>query len=46
MPSDMETIRERLTRIERVLGPLAKNKNQLVNDRLAYAVEIVKRVVG
>jgi hypothetical protein len=45
MPSSMETIRERLTHIERVLGPLAEKENQSVNDRLAYVVEMEKRVV-
>ena len=36
----------RLTHLGSVLGPLAKNKNQFVNDRLTYAVEMTERAVG
>jgi len=46
MPSGMEAIRERLTHVETVLGPLAENKNQSVNDKLAYAVEMAERAAG
>ena len=46
MPSGMEAIRERLTYVETVLGPLAENENQSVNDRLAYAVEMAERAAG
>ena len=42
----MEAIRERLTHVETVLGPLAENENQSVNDRLAYAVEMAERAAG
>ncbi|XP_061956833.1 uncharacterized protein LOC133678522 [Populus nigra] len=42
----MEAIRERLTHIETVLGPLTENENESVNDRLAYAVEMAERAAG
>jgi len=43
MPSGTETIRARLTHLESVMVPLVENKNQFVNDRLAYAMEVAKR---
>jgi len=46
MPSGMEAIRERLSQVETILGPLAENETQSVNDRLAYAVEMAERVAG
>jgi len=42
----MEAIRKRLSQVETVLGPLAENKTQNVNDRLAYAVEMAERAAG
>jgi hypothetical protein len=46
MPSDMETIHERLALLENILGPVAGKKNQSVNDRLAYAVEMAETAAG
>jgi len=43
MPSGTETIRARLNHLESVMVPLVENKNQFVNDRLAYAMEVAKR---
>jgi len=42
----MEAIRKRLSQVETVLGSLAENKTQSVNDRLAYAVEMAERAAG
>jgi hypothetical protein len=46
MPFGMETIRERLTHLENVLGPVVENKNQSVNDRFVYAVALAERAAG
>ena len=42
----METIRERLTHLESVLGPCSENEDQSVNDRLSYATEMAERAAG
>jgi hypothetical protein len=46
MPSDMETIHERLAHLENILGLVAENKNQSVNDRLAYTIEMAETAAG
>jgi hypothetical protein len=46
MPSGMETIQESLTHLKNVLGPMAKKKDQSINKRLAYVVEMIERVAG
>jgi hypothetical protein len=47
MPSgNMESIRERLSHLETVLGPVAENEEQSMNEKLAYAVEMAERAAG
>ena len=36
----------RKTYLENVLSPIDKNKDQFINDRFVYAVEMTKRSVG
>jgi len=47
MPSgNMESIRERLSHLKIVLGPVAEKEEQSMNEKLAYAVEMAERVAG
>ena len=41
MPFGTETIQESLTHLKNILGPMAENKDQSINERLAYVVEMI-----
>ena len=44
MPAGMEAIRERLARLEELIGPISENGEQrFINDRLREAIESAER---
>jgi len=44
MPAGMEAIRERLTRLEELIGPISEDEKQRsINDRLGEAIESAER---
>jgi rubrerythrin len=42
----METIQERPTHLENLIGPIAKDEDHSINDRLEFAIEMEERAAG
>ena len=41
----METIQERPTHLENLIGPIAKDEDHSINDRLEFAIEMEERLL-